>query len=346
MARNVSKEQTMQVVEKYMSEFIGRDFANRTLARKIVLENPHLFTNNQKDIEVVRSMIRYRRNAVGDSYRDRYEHAHLYERTEQKPSEYMAQFLTKAEEPKERDWYLPQQHKKILVLSDLHIPYHNTDAILTALDYGFEAGIDGIYLNGDVIDFARISRWQKDPAVPSAQVEIDAVYEFLYGLKGFDMPIYYKMGNHEDRWNAYLIQNAPELHSLDAMQMESILKLDELDIELIDSKTKAHFGKLLVIHGHEFGESFFSPVNPARGLFLKAKTSVLAGHNHQTSTHHENDLNGNPTATFSVGCLCDLSPDYRPYAFTKWNVGFAIVDIEEDGYFTVHNKRIMNGRVR
>lgn len=346
MAYNTRNEQLTELVDKYMSELVGTDFANRTLARKIVDENPQYFENTPKDIDRVRRAIRYRRNAAGNRERNVHPKANLYQRTEQKPSEYMAQFMGRAVEPKERDWYLPEQHRKVLVLSDLHIPYHNVDAILTALDYGMNTGIDGIYLNGDVIDFARISRWQKDPSAPTAQVEIDAVYEFLYGLKGFDLPIYYKMGNHEDRWNAYLLQNAPELHDLDAMQMESVLGLDELDIELIDSKAKAHFGKLLVIHGHEFGESFFSPVNPARGLFLKAKTSVLAGHNHQTSTHHENDLNGNPTATFSVGCLCDLSPDYRPYAFTKWNVGFAIVEIEEDGFFTVHNKRIMNGRVR
>lgn len=334
------------LIESYMDEMVGKEFSNRTLARKILEENPDMFDNNPKELERIRTAIRYRRGANGKDKLDNYNRLELFKRDEQKPSEYMAQFMAKSVEPKEREWRLPEHHRRVLILSDLHIPYHDVEAINVALDYAYKEGIDGIYLNGDVIDFARISRWKKDPSAPTAKVEIDMVYEFLYGLKGFDIPIYYKMGNHEDRWNDYLLQNAPELHDLDAFQMKSVLGLDELDIELIDSKTRAHFGKLLVIHGHEFGESFFSPVNPARGLFLKAKTSVLAGHNHQTSTHHENDLNGHPTATFSVGCLCDLSPDYRPYAFTKWNVGFAIVEIEEDGFFTVHNKRIMNGRVR
>jgi len=332
------------IIERYLDEQQDPHFSNRTLARKIVSENPGLFDQSDREIDAVRRMIRTRRGAAGKNYANSARPELI--RPEMKPSEYMKQYLGKAVEPKERNWKLPKEHKKVLVLGDLHIPYHNVDAIYTALDYGVSEGVDAIYLNGDIIDFAKISRWMKDPSVPSPQVEIEMVQEFLYGLKGLGLPIYYKMGNHEDRWNAYLLQSAPELYDLDALQIKSILGLEDFDIELIDSKQIAHFGKLLVIHGHEFGESTFSPVNPARGIFLRAKTSVLSGHNHQTSAHHENDLNGNPTACFSLGCLCDLSPDYRPFAFTKWNHGFAIVSIEENGYFTVDNHRIIEGRVR
>jgi predicted phosphodiesterase len=334
--------QQRQIVDDSMQEYSGRDFANRTLARKIIAENPNLFEQNQ--LESVRGYIRHKRGAKGVNRR------HLarpeFIRDVEAPSAYISKYLSKSTTTKKRTFKLPDHHRKMLVLSDIHIPHHCIDSISIALDYGMAQDIDGIYLNGDIIDFGKISRWMKDPNIPTPQVEVDMVKEFLYGLTGFGVPIYYKMGNHEDRWNAYLLQNAPELHDLDALQIDSILGLDDMDITLIDSKVKAEFGKLLVIHGHEFGESVFSPVNPARGLFLKAKTSVVAGHNHQTSAHHENDLNGSPTATFSLGCLCDLSPDYRPFAYTKWNHGFAVIDIEEDGNFTVHNKRIINGKVR
>jgi predicted phosphodiesterase len=338
------KQQRVEIVNSYLDKQSDPHFSNRTLAKKIIQENPGLFELTDRDIDNVRRMIRTRRGATGKKGHNLTRPELI--RPEMKPSEYMKQYLGKAVEPKERNWKLPKEHKKVLVIGDLHIPYHNVDAIYTALDYGVSEGVDAIYLNGDIIDFAKISRWMKDPSVPSPQVEIEMVQEFLYGLKGLGLPIYYKMGNHEDRWNAYLLQSAPELYDLDALQIKSILGLEDLDIELIDSKQIAHFGKLLVIHGHEFGESTFSPVNPARGIFLRAKTSVLSGHNHQTSAHHENDLNGNPTACFSLGCLCDLSPDYRPFAFTKWNHGFAIVSIEENGYFTVDNHRIIEGRVR
>jgi predicted phosphodiesterase len=334
--------QRKELVKSYLANFIGRDFANRTLARKIVTENPGIWEPDE--IESVRDIIREQRGARGKA-RLRYANPDLI-RQEQKVSEYMAQYMQKPKPPRERNWYLPKHHKSILILSDIHIPYHDIRAIMTALDYGQEHGIDGIYLNGDIIDFAKISRWGKEPTIQSPQVEIDATIDFLYGLKGLGYPIYYKMGNHEDRWNSYLIRQAPELFDLDAMQFDKLLQLEEMDIPVIDSRQMANFGKLLVIHGHEFGESIFSPVNPARGLFLRAKTSVIAGHNHQTSAHHENDLNNSPTVCASIGCLSDLSPEYRPFAFTKWNHGFAIVDIEENGHFTIHNKRIIEGRVR
>ena len=333
-----------EIILKYVENIDG-DFSNRTLARKIVSENKGLYPDQSlKEIDSVRSSIRYIRGAIGNQRRSG---AILeYVRDEMKPSDYMAQFIDKGDSTAEPVWYLPKEYRKVLLLSDLHTPYHFLPAVDAALNYGFKEGIDCIYLNGDIIDFAKISRWSKDPKMPSVQVEVDLVRSLLEGLCGLGVDVVYKMGNHEDRWNRYLLDNAPELHDLNALQLKEVLGLNELDIELVESRQRAKFGKLNVIHGHEFGQSFFNPVNPARGLFLRAKSSTIAGHNHQTSSHHENDLNNKATACFSTGCLCDLQPDYRPYAFTKWNHGAAIIEVDEDGSFDVDNFRIIDGKIR
>lgn len=342
-----------ELVDKYLDQIKG-DFSNRTLARKIIEENPGLFlTSTQaardKEIERVRRAIRYRRGAVGKENMKYAESSGAlrkeFVRDEMKPSEYMREYMQKGDSMAHPIWHLPKHFKKVLVLSDIHIPYHTLEAIETALDYGFNQGIDCIYLNGDVIDFAKISRWAKDPLMKTAAVEVAEARLFLEGLISLGLPVFYKLGNHEDRWNRYIIDNAPELYDLDVLQIRKVLHLDALGIELIDSRQRAKFGKLNVIHGHEFGKSVFSPVNPARGLFLRAKASILAGHFHQTSAHHENDINGKQTACFSSGCLCDLQPDYRPFAFTKWNHGAAIVELNEDGNFSVDNFRIIEGKV-
>ena len=97
-----------------------------------------------------------------------------------------------------------------------------------------------------------------------------------------------------------------------------------------------------MIHGHEFGQSIFSPVNIARGLFLRGKVSALQGHHHMTSEHTETDMNRNITTTFSVGCLCELFPGYLP--INRWNHGFAICDLDGDR-FHVRNYRIHKGEV-
>lgn len=290
----------------------------------------------------MRTQIRRRRGALGRDNR------HLamkeYVREEMKPSEYMKQFMQQGEKVAKPVWKLPEQYKNVLLMGDLHMPYHFLPAIEVAIDYGLKQNVDCIYLNGDIIDFYKVSRWTKDPKRRNIQEELDIVYSFLDGLSGLGLPIFYKMGNHEDRWDRYLLENAPELYNMNTLKLPEVLRLGEFDIEMIGSRQRAQFGSLNVIHGHEFGQSFFNPVNPARGLFLRAKTSTIAGHNHQTSSHHENNLNGKQTACFSLGCLCDLEPEYRPYAFTKWNHGFAIVEVDGNE-FAVSNKRIVDGRV-
>ena len=65
----------------------------------------------------------------------------------------------------------------------------------------------------------------------------------------------------------------------------------------------------------------------------------MCGHCHTTSEHTDKNIQGAILTTWSVGCVCDLSPDYAPYG--NWNWGFALVDVEKNGNFTVENHRIL-----
>jgi len=102
-------------------------------------------------------------------------------------------------------------------------------------------------------------------------------------------------------------------------------------------------GKLPIIHGDELWTSLTNPVNPARGLFLKAKDLALCAHHHQHSEHTEKDILGRQITCWSMGCLCELSPEYMP--INKWGHGFVIVEKEPDGEFEMSNKRIWKGKV-
>ena len=333
-----------EIVVDYIKSMTS-DFNNRTLARKIVQENPHVFEQTEKEVENVRGRIRQYRGASGESNRKEFKNK-LWVREEKKVSEYMADYMAKGEENDTPPiWHLPPHLKKVLILSDIHIPYHVYDAVMAALDYGMEQGVDAIYLNGDIVDFKDISRWDKEPDAIRLHDEIDMVREFLQGLAGVGLPVFYKLGNHEDRWQKKIMRDAPEFAKLDALKLENVLGLNDLGIELIASGTRAQFGNLTVIHGHEFGETLFSPVNPARGLFLRAKSSILSGHYHQRSQHGEANIMGEETRCYSTGCLCDLSPKYRPFAFTKWKHGAAIVEVNPDKTFQVFNFEIKEGQI-
>ena len=123
------------------------------------------------------------------------------------------------------------------------------------------------------------------------------------------------------RHDHYIMRNAPDLLGMDEFSFESLMHLDKLDITFIPDKQIIHAGRLTILHGHELGMSVFSPVNIARGLFLRAKDSALCGHHHQASEHSEPNINGKLTTCWSVACLCELHPAYIPINKPKLVIG-------------------------
>lgn len=236
-------------------------------------------------------------------------------------------------------------HKRVAIFSDLHIPYHSIEAITVALDFLKKEKPDALLLNGDALDFHTLSRFEKDPRKKSFKQELDtfkAVMEVFQ--KVLKCKVYYKLGNHCERYEKYLQQKAGELAGVEEFTFENILKARAEGIDVIGDKRILKLNELNGIHGHEFVNTAFSPVNIARGLYMRGKVSAFQGHNHQTSEHTEPDMNGKIVTTWSIGCMCELHPQYMP--INKWNLGFAIVDLDDDKEnFEFRNKRIYKGRV-
>jgi hypothetical protein len=150
--------------------------------------------------------------------------------------------------------------------------------------------------------------------------------------------IIYKQGNHEERWDHFIWNRAPEIYDLAAVRLDELTQCKRLGIEMIGDQLPIMLGKLPVLHGHELGKSIFSPVNPARGAFLRTHHTVLVGHSHQTSGHADTDMFHSETFVWSTGCLCDLTPQYA--RVNRWNHGMAFVEVASDGSFNVANFRI------
>lgn len=226
---------------------------------------------------------------------------------------------------------------RVLILSDVHIPYHDHRALLSAVNYAkSEFDPDVLLLNGDFADFFSISRWEKDPRDRDLAGELDSVKKGLSWLRGKfprARPIY-KIGNHEERWDKYLWNKAPELLGVSNVTYDKILGLDEMGYELVADQRIIMVGQLPVYHGHEI-PGLSSPVNAARGVYLKTAHSGLIGHLHRSSTNHETDVFHNRMVCWSTGCLCDLRPEYA--RINRWNHGFAVVDVDKAGEYRVHN---------
>jgi predicted phosphodiesterase len=325
----MTREEVLQWDSKYP------DMPTRRLARIIVGENA-----DEKYFEKVRTMLRYIRGQHGEANRSR------ATRIVVSPplSEVVKKYRLNPYNIEVQDFVFP--HYKPLILSDIHLPYHDLDALVVAVNKGIEMGCDSVLLNGDTLDFYQVSRFGKQLDRPSMKEEREMFWELIKYLNdAMDVPIFFKVGNHEERLGHYIMNNAAALGDISELSLEKYLALDELGVMFISGRQKILIGDLIVIHGHEGGESVFSPVNPARSAFLKYKTSTLAGHNHQTSSHFESSLKGEQVGCWSTGCLCQMTPEYRPFAYTKWNHGFAIVEVYDGGKYDVHNYRIKDNKV-
>jgi len=324
------------VVREYCKRFTKTP--NRTLATKIYKENPNLYAS----FDTVLVTIRKIRGKAGDKERvkNAKSDGELYQDFTFKynpfdlPDSYADTF-----EP-----YIISQ-SKTLVISDLHFPYQHNEAITLALNYGLEKEVNCILINGDLIDFATISRHEKDFRARSVFEEFEAVRKFLQGLrKAFPKTkIVFKYGNHDERWEKWLFVKAPEIFDCTDFKLEVLLQFGSLGIEVVKDKRPIKIGKLTVLHGHELAGGS-GGVNPARATFLKTLDSVIVGHYHKTSQHTETTMNGNVISVESQGCLCGMNPLYMP--INKWNLGFSYVEMDvKTGEYHLHNKKIIKGKI-
>ena len=199
---------------------------------------------------------------------------------------------------------------------------------------------DVLLLNGDFADFYTISRYTKNPKKRNFKKEVKLLREGLSWLRSqfASSRIVYKQGNHDERWDHWLWNHAPEISDLPQVRLSSILGAKKLDIEFVGDGRPVMAGKLAIFHGHELSGGPFVPAMPARSAFLRTTASVMVGHHHRTSTHTEPNWKHEEVVCWSVGCLADLNPEYS--RVNKHNHGLAIIDVAADGQFGVDNLRL------
>lgn len=322
-----------EIVKPYLVRF--PELPTRSLADKIYADHPELF----RDAEHVRDQIRYLRGKKGSGAKKRIADKSF---VEQKPV--YRYNIPDADQCDVSPYILPVAASNILVMSDIHIPYHDPRAIELALDWGVAHGINTIVLNGDIVDFYQLSKFTKDPTFRRPKDELMLVRDFMKGITTAlpNVKVYYKMGNHEERYENYLKVKAPELFDIADFKLDTILHLAEYGVEYVGGKKMILAGNLPILHGHEFN-GVSASVNPARGLYLKTKSSAVIGHLHTSSEHNETNLDNELSTTWSVGCLCNLHPEYAPY--NKWNHGFLQIKVAPDKSYKVFNARIYKGSV-
>ena len=102
--------------------------------------------------------------------------------------------------------------KKIVQLTDLHVPYHDEKSLAGVYDLLDNIRPHQIVITGDFYDFYKISKFNKDPLNDKTlQYELDEGRKILKVLKELCPEIHFIEGNHEKRLKKYIWAEAPAL---------------------------------------------------------------------------------------------------------------------------------------
>ena len=315
------------------------DAGSLTLAKMLRKQNPECFHT----VEAARQAVRYFRCALGKKNR-----AIILAAGTQVPRLQ----LPEAEPTQYEVIEIDDSIKRWLIIGDTHVPFQDNTTLTLASAYAYRQNCDGLLILGDFLDCYMLSRWIKDPRVRRFAAELAnaaAILEELITKNKFKTCIW-KHGNHELRLEKYLAQHAPDIFELPCMSdLKAMLfatgkirqeTLDKITIYPTPKMLRHH--KLYILHGHELGSGISSPVNPARGAYLKAKECCIVAHQHQPSEHTDPTIGNRIVTTWSIGCTCKIHPDYK--LVNRWGHGFAV--LESGSEWEIRNKRIVNGTVK
>jgi hypothetical protein len=108
-------------------------------------------------------------------------------------------------------------------ITDPHIPFHNRRALSAAMNCLADSRLKALYLGGDILDmYWAHDHGPKDPRVKSTLVEErEAGNKFLNDIDKTwkNIPKHFVEGNHETRYERYLIKNCPALFGITDIQL-------------------------------------------------------------------------------------------------------------------------------
>mgnify|MGYP006266567451 CR=1 FL=1 len=331
-----------QLIYSYFNKFPG--LAHSAIAKKIVADHPTLFPN----LEACRTMVRYYAGKAGKKNAKQVQlDPEMKKKTTQDKEVINRWNLPKSKAKGKQVYQIPSQYDRVLWISDIHIPNHDIQALTTALEFGIENKANCIVIGGDLLDNAPFTRFKVPPAAKFAREIFDQTIEFLQALRrNFkNAHIIYMQGNHDRWYEDWLMTHCPQVFDDPYYQVEARLQLEKFNIKFVRENIIVKAGKLPMLHGHTVVRGVFAPVNSARGAYLKTGHSIIIGHTHQVSEHSAKDLLGRKIKVWSTGCLCTLQPDYDPHNI-RHSHGFAFIETEANGTYTVSNMEIIDGKIR
>ena len=218
--------------------------------------------------------------------------------------------------------------KKYMIIGDIHCPFQDTKAMNIFYKFANMYKPDELIINGDLIDFYNISRFDKNPSrKEDLKHEIQVTHKVLDNIRKVlpKAKIVYLEGNHEYRLQNLVWRN-PELNGLDALSIENLLNLNDYKIKFIGcdgdywKNTSGHYkvNDLFVMHGDNrlngASTSKYSGYS-AKNTMMGIQNSVAINHVHRLAMVYHTTPYGNLIG-LECGCLC------QPTGTANWQQGF------------------------
>ena len=245
---------------------------------------------------------------------------------------------------------LQPRPERVLVISDLQIPFEDTMLVQKMLEWAATVRWDRAILNGDIMDFHKISRFAESKDYPledeltRGQVFVQQFVEAVRTLNA-GCRVDYLEGNHEDRLRKYLATNADALRALrvdeeEVLSLQHLLGLRKLAVNWFryQQVLKLPDG-LYVEHGHRVSKHSAYTV---KNLLTDLGASIIVGHTHRKGVHYRKDRLGLHRG-YEGGCLCRLDPGYMPEESANWQQGWVVVNFFGDVWW-VDDVLVQDGR--
>lgn len=238
----------------------------------------------------------------------------------------------------------------ILIVPDLHRPYHDERAWQLLLKVGKFLKPKRIVTIGDFVDMYLVSSHSKDPSRKN-----NLEWEIADGNKGLDEldalgaeEKIFVEGNHCDRLRRYLRDRAPEL--FDTVSIPKLLNLKERGWKYVPYKADIKIGK--VFFTHDVGVAGRTANFKALDTYTH---SIVTGHSHRFQYMVEGNAVGEYKLAAQFGWLGDANQiDYmhRANVNKNWALGFGFGYLQPStgyGFLTpvplINYSCVVNGRL-
>jgi predicted phosphodiesterase len=220
------------------------------------------------------------------------------------------------------------------VLSDIHIPGHDEEAMKLVVECCERVGATHVILNGDIADCGPSSRHEgkrKRAILDEGCLKESVAAGYWIYEWARTRPCWYVLGNHE-AWVANYIKESPELRGTATTELMG-LPADGDGWEVLPQFSRIRLGSLNWEHGDGFFKSGDGGQNPATKIKSRAPDQTThVGHLHRMfslywSTPDENGVHRTRAARGN-GHLSQ--PEYHEeYAgtYVNWQQGFELTRV-------------------